>query len=354
MAVTAITEGAARDLEARIAALDRKRADDFPISGHSVLGRLYATQALHDLVPDRAAMRIAWAIGRLRWYWPSARRKAIARVSLTVKGTPREGEERELARKELSVEAMRVEVDWRPRLLERAPIEGLDRLERVRESGRPVLLTAAHLGSGSTRCLSRRGIRYTVATGPWMDPDAKIERRGYRAYHARERRRAGEERGIRFVIMGGSFELLRALLERGETCCVYCDSPGQMRTRMAGKVAHLASGPAMLAHQTGAVVVPVAALLDTRGPHVEILEPIDPSEMTGPQEIVDRLAGIYGDMMVRHPEQVEPAGFTRGIFKDDAASYPADIWWPPPMHERARNKAVNALRRLRGRLRGGN
>ncbi|MFL5913175.1 MAG: hypothetical protein ACJ768_21730 [Gaiellaceae bacterium] len=352
MAVTAGAQLPERDLDAEIAALDRKRAEDFRITGHSVLGRLYATEALHRLIPDRMALRIAYGIGWLRWYWPSARRKAIARVSLTVKGTPREGEERKLARRELSIQAMRRELEWRSRLLDRAQIDGLDRLERIRRSGRAMLLTGAHIGSESTRCLSRRGVRYAVATGPWLDPDAKVERRGYRAYRARERRRSGEARGIRYVIMGGSFELLRALLERGETCFVMCDSPGSMRTRMAGKVARLASGPAMLAHQTGAVVVPVTSVLDTRGLHLEILEPIDPRTLGGPQEMVDRLAEIYGDAMVRHPEQVEPAGFTKGVFAEDSAAYPSDLWWFPPLRTRVRNKSRNALRRLKERLDG--
>jgi lauroyl/myristoyl acyltransferase len=353
VAVTAATQGPARDLDAEIAALDRKRADDFRIVGHSVFGRLYATEALHRLVPDRIALRIAWAIGWLRWYWPSARRKAIARVSLTVAGTPREDEVRKLARRELSINAMCDEAGWRRSMLRRTPIEGLERLEAALASDRGVLLTGAHIGGGAAGALREQGVSFYSAVGAWLDPDAPIERRGYKHYRAQARRRWAEENGTRFVIMGGSFEVLRALLQRGETCTVFCDSPGKMRTRMAGKVAYLASGPAMLSDQTGAVVVPTVALLDTRGPHVEILEPIDPRKLNGPQEIADRLASIYGDLMVRHPEQVQPLGFTRDVFKEEGAAYPSDLWWFPPMRTRAKNKAINVLRRLRGKLDGG-
>ena len=354
MAVTTAIQETAPDLEARIAALDRKRADDFRIARHSVIGRLYATETLHRLVPDRTALRIAWGIGRLRWYWPSERRKAIARVSLTVKGTRREGEERELARRELSIRMLRRELAWRRPLLRRAPIEGVERLEAALASGRPVLITGAHIGAGGARVLMEHGFSWYAAVGSWLDPDAPVERRGYKGYWMRARRRWGEEAGVRYVIMGGSFDLLRALLERGETCLAFCDTPGRMRTHMAGKVAHLASGPAMLAHQTGALVVPIAGLLDTRGPHVEILEPIDPLTVEGPQEIVDRLAGIYGELTVRHPEQVEPAGFTREVFAEDGVAYPSDLWWFPSLRTQAWNKTMNALRRLRGRLNGGN
>lgn len=354
MAVTAPRREPARDLDAEIAALDRKRADDFHITGHSVVGRLYATEAVHRLLPDRVALGIAWGVGWLSWYWPSARRKAIARVSLTVKGTPREHEVRKLAHRELSINAIRAEAGWRRSMLRRAPIEGRERLEAALASDRGVLLTGAHIGGPATGVLREQGVSSYSAVGAWLDPDAPIERRGYRHYRARARRRWGEESGTRWVIMGGSFELLRALLERGETCTVFCDTPGRMRARMAGKAAHLASGPAMLSHQTGAIVVPISSLLDTRGPHVEILEPIDPRTLGGPQEIVDRLAEIYGELTVRHPEQVQPTGFTREVFAEDGAAYPSDLWWFPSLRTRAKNKTINALRRLRGKLDGGN
>ncbi|MFL5913174.1 MAG: hypothetical protein ACJ768_21725 [Gaiellaceae bacterium] len=348
----AFAEVRERDLDAEIAAIDRKRADEIHVVGHSLFGRIYAIERLHDLVPIGLAMRIAWAIGWLRWYWPPARRRAIGRISLTVAGTSRAGEERALARKELAVHAMRFELDARSMAFRRARVEGLDRLERARVSGRPLLLTGAHIGGGWARAIAERGFAYTTPVGAWLDPDADVEWRGRMGYRARGYRRWALGIGVRYVPMGGSYEVLRALLERGETCMVMCDPPGSMRTRMAGKAARMASGPATLAHETGALVVPVLGLLHFDGPHVEVLEPIDPLTLGGPQEILDRLAEIYGDLMVRHPEQVEPAGFTKGVFAEDSAGYPSDLWWFPALRTRARNKTRNALRRLEERLDG--
>ena len=346
----AATEVRRRDLDSEIAAIDRKRADEIHVAGHSLLGRIYAIEALHDLVPVGVAMRIAWAIGRLRWYWPPARRRAIGRVSLTVKGTPREGEERDLARKELAVHAMRFEMDARNVVFRRARVEGLDRVERARATGRPLLLTGVHIGGGWPRVIAHRGFTYTSPVGAWLDPDADVDWRGRMGYRARGYRRWALEVGVRYVPMGGSYELLRALLERGETCLVMCDPAGSMRTRMAGKAARLASGPARLAHETGALVLPMSGLIHFDGPHIEVLEPIDPKELGGPQEITDRLAEIYGELMVRHPEQVEPAGFLKDVFAADDERYPRDLWSTPPLRTRAKNRALNTLR---GRKRDG-
>src|SRR5436305_1334423 len=160
-----------RDLDAEIAAIDRKRYDQIRVTGHSVLGRLYATHHLHRLVPHRVALGIAWAIGWLRWYWPPVRRRAIGRVSLTVAGTPREGEVRKLAHRELSIQAMRFELGWRYQIFDDVPIEGRDPLERAMSADRPTLITGAHVGGGITQVMAQTGIGLYGAAGTWLDPD---------------------------------------------------------------------------------------------------------------------------------------------------------------------------------------
>jgi lauroyl/myristoyl acyltransferase len=346
MAGAELRSAADRDLDAEIADLERPRAREMQVRGLSLAARVYSIAALHRVVPDRLALRIAWAVGWLRWYWPPARRRAIARVQLTVARTPRAGEARALARRELSIHAMRLELGWHPRLVMRAPFEGLERLERVRSSGQPVVLTSAHIDHGTANAVIARGYVYATAAGAWLDPDATVLT-GYASFKARRMREWGEALGIKFVTAGGSHELLRALLERGEMLFVMCDVPGRMRTRMAGKTAHLASGPAALAYETGAAVVPIVSQLHADGPRLEALEPIDARRASGAQEIADRLAAIYGDLMVRHPEQVEPTGFTRGSFVEDSEGYPLSLWFPPPIRERAKAKASRALAAMR-------
>ncbi|MFL5913173.1 MAG: lysophospholipid acyltransferase family protein [Gaiellaceae bacterium] len=347
----AFAEVRERDLDAEIAALGPRPGDDIHVSGHSVLGRLYAMEALHDLVPDRLAMRIAWAIGWLRWYWPPARRRAIGRVSLTVAGTSREDEVRRLARGELTVQAMRVELNLRHRLIHRAAIEGLEHLERVRASGRPMLMTGAHVGGGLSAVLSSHGFPFVSPAGPWLDPGAKIERRGYFGHFTRACLRWAESVDVRYVYTGDSYPLMRRLLERRETCWIMSDVPGSARTWMAGKDARVASGPARLAHETGALVVPVLGLLRVDGPHVRVLEPIDPERFSGPQEIVDRLAAIFGEQMIRHPEQLEPTGFAKGVFAEDGEAYPLELWRQPALRTQAKQGALGLIGRARQQLR---
>ncbi len=55
MAATRVRTQPERDLDAEIAALARPRAHELKIDGISPIGRLYATLALHRLVPDRPA-----------------------------------------------------------------------------------------------------------------------------------------------------------------------------------------------------------------------------------------------------------------------------------------------------------
>jgi hypothetical protein len=113
----------------------------------------------------------------------------------------------------------------------------------------------------------------------------------------------------------------------------------------------VASGPAMLAHETGAVVVPVVGTIHVDGPHVRVLEPIDPRTLSGPQEMVDRLAAIFGEQMVRHPEQVEPAGFMKGVFAERGQTYPHELWSPPALRTQAKLAALGILARARQQLR---
>jgi lauroyl/myristoyl acyltransferase len=101
-----------------------------------------------------------------------------------------------------------------------------------------------------------------------------------------------EEAGCRWVHRGGSYELLRALLERGEVCYITWDTPGKQNVpvRLLGRTWHVAGNVARLALQTGARVVPGFSMREGNAPISVLFPGIDPSEVGGESEVNGRMA----------------------------------------------------------------
>jgi hypothetical protein len=123
------------------------------------------------------------------------------------------------------------------------------------------------------------------------------------------------------------------------------DLPGTFPVQMAGKRAYLRTGIARLACETDALIVPAIALLESSGPSLHVLEPIDPRSAKDHQEVLERLAEAAGEVIVEHPASVEPIVFIREIWRDDAAAYPVELW------RRRRLRDILAMLGPRRRLR---
>jgi lauroyl/myristoyl acyltransferase len=312
--------------------------------------RVFANESVQRIVPDRLALSLARCAGRVRWLWPPARRRAIGRVSLTVAGTHRANDVVSLAREELIIQAMRAELLWRPWIASKTPLVGADRLDAALASGRSVILASAHLGAPGG-VLAAHGYRDIAAvTGDWLVPKSGQLPGGYAGYKALAIRRRADSANTRLIAAGGTYPLLRSLLEDRVTVLLMVDLPGTMRTRMAGKTAYLRSGLVRLAHETGALVVPLVPLLERAGPSVRVLEPLDARETDGPQELLDRLADVFGEMIVDHPASLEPLAGLPDIWRDDSGSHPIELWRPRHLRDHAvavRRAAAAARRRPR-------
>jgi hypothetical protein len=148
---------------------------------------------------------------------------------------------------------------------------------------------------------------------------------------------------MRLVFRGNAYRTLDALLARGEIVVIAVDVPGSSRTVLAGKTAYVGSGIPNLAFQREALIVPMMGRIEKRRPRMYVHEAIDPRDFTDSQELLDHLAALVGDEILRQPERVDPNILWRSVWREDSGAYPEEHW--------RRRRPVRAFRRrVRGKL----
>jgi KDO2-lipid IV(A) lauroyltransferase len=197
---------------------------------------------------------------------------------------------------------VQAELHWRPWLGRRTPIEGLAHLEAAVAAGRGVIFATAHVGPflGLVHALAARGIKVYISGGQFGGEPAFDGRRGRWTLM---QNRWVEDAGSRWVHRGGSYPLLRALLERGEICFMTVDAPGTIEVDFAGHPARVRGGVAALALETGATIVPGATLRRGWGQVGVFLEPVDPAGFDDPVELTRHLTRVVGDLVRAEAEQ---------------------------------------------------
>src|SRR5256714_5358097 len=287
-----------------LAEIERPKAHLYPPRDQTLATRLYGSAWLHRAVPTPLALRLAALRGRLEWHLVPRRRAYALGVTETIRGLPHGAPEAaRFARRRLVEDAVCAELQWRPWLDRRMPIEGFQRFAEVRSEGRGVIIATAHIGPfmGLVRAIGARGIKVYVSGGRWGGDDAHSGRRGQ---WTATQNRSMEEAGGRWVHRGGSYRLLRALLERGEVCFVAVDAPGTIEVELAGRPARVRAGLAALAIETGAAVIPGQTLRRGWGQVGILHEPVDPSDFDDPPGLTHHLVDIFGRALLRDPEQV--------------------------------------------------
>jgi lauroyl/myristoyl acyltransferase len=268
----------ARDLDEALAEVDRPKSHLLVAPPAGLAARIYSSPTFHRLLPAPIAVRLAELRGTLEFRLLSFRRDdAIARAALLLDAeTPDTPEVRRLARGLLQENAVQSELSWRPWLVPKARVEGLEHIERALAEGRPIVVGTLHLGSllCLVQVLGYHGHRFYVSGGhrpgtpPWP---------GYLGRWVAAMNRNVERAGGRWVYRGGSYSVLRALLERGSICMVGQDILGDLPVPILGRRTRLVRGPLNLARETGAVYLP--AFGSRRGSRhtVRFLDPIDTS-----------------------------------------------------------------------------
>lgn len=261
--------------------------------------------ALRCRVPMFAKVAAAELLGRLdRRRQPAELAEARGIIETVVAGTSRESEIERLAHRRLVDERMREAAFWRSRW-DRDAVLGAENMHAALGEGRGVILSFCHLGffHGSIAALASQAGRTTyIATNSWfLDPPDGSDW-GCRIEHWR--RQVARMNG-RIVRMPGTFDTLRALLERGEVVMVAFDMPGNTETRFLGKPVMMASGTAKLARQTDAVVLPLGCSRRGLRLATEFGRPIDSRQHTGLQSLQWALAQVHEEWILDRPETLE-------------------------------------------------
>jgi lauroyl/myristoyl acyltransferase len=291
-------------LAQRLEELERPKAQLLEPTNQTLPVRIYGSKAFHRALPTPLALRLAALRGRLEWHAVPRRRAYALELTEAIRGLPRDSPEAErYARRRLVEDAIQAELHWRPWLGRKTPIEGLAHLTDARARGRGVIYATAHTGPflGVIHALGARGIKIYISGGQWGGEPAFDGRRGRWTLM---QNRWVEDAGSRWVHRGGSYALLRALLDRGEICLMTVDAPGRVEVDFAGHPARVRGGVASLALESGAAIVPAATFRRGWGQAATLLEPIDPAGFNDAVELTRHLAGVLGGLLLREPEQV--------------------------------------------------
>lgn len=296
-----------RNIEQALQDLDRPQSHLLGVRDVSRRVRLYASPRWRRPLPTPVALQGARLIGAGRWLaLGHERRRALAWAMRMLNAKRPSPAARRLARRAMMEHAAKVELAWRPWTVARMEIRGIEHLRAARRAGRGVVLISAHLGSwlALLRVLGLREgrvwvIRYRAIAGQEPLP-------GYIGLEKVVQTRAVERAGIRFVGRGDSYEVVRALLSRGEVCFLMFDFRGRTPTKLLGRRMSLASGAAALAWDLRAPVVPVFPVRRGCAQIGEMRPAIWPGDFADARALHDHLARLVSRTMRKHAGQAYP------------------------------------------------
>jgi lauroyl/myristoyl acyltransferase len=286
-------------LEQRLEEIERPASDFRGLTGQTLAVRLYSSAWIHRILPAALALRLAALRGVAEWYLVGRRREEARELTRAIRGVADD----RAARRRLAADALRAELQWRPRLYRRATIEGLEHLESARARGRGVILANVHVGPlvAIVHALAPRGVRFYLPGSEWGDAPV---RHGLRGRWIVQQNRWIEEAGSRWVPLGGSFSVLLALLARGEVLLFAVDVPGTLEVDLAGRPARVRTGLGALALESGAPVLPIWTLIRGTRCVCTIGEAIDPAGFAGKDDLVRHVVSVVSAPFVEAPEQV--------------------------------------------------
>jgi lauroyl/myristoyl acyltransferase len=185
--------------------------------------------------------------------------------------TPLRGTEGEVARRAIREIFQCMEIFWRPWLMERGEIDGLETLLRAQREGRGVVTVFPHFGM----VYAQFHIMRRFAVDAWVVGSSyhfEADGSGYDARFARRGRQyidlLGRDRSLsRTRRTDGTESVYPRVLELlgdGATVSLAFDIAGGMPTPFLGRTLSLTGGPARLATATNALVVPF--VVRRRGP----------------------------------------------------------------------------------------
>jgi lauroyl/myristoyl acyltransferase len=288
------------DLDLALADLERPKASLLTVGREHPLKALYHRPGLHRRVPFPLAWSAAYLQAVGAGWLPRARRRWRARAALALGAPAGSPAANRLARRLRVQKGLLAELTWHPERAARMPVDGLEHLEAARAAGKGTLIATIHLGPllALVHALAARGLKLYVVGGHRLwEPPANQS--------IVFMNRMVEEAGARWVHVGGAFPVVRALLERGETCVILFDIPGGFQTRLGGQPAMVSDAFADLAVQTGAAVVPAYAVHRRGRMSGHLMAPMTPVEDEGAEPFAHRVVGAFDDVIAHHLDQAQ-------------------------------------------------
>ena len=259
------------------------------------------------VIPIAVAFRLAepyavWA-GRTKTpLWERFRRFQ----RLLLEHTPLAGREEEIAQRQLGEMFRCLELFWRPWLMERGAIEGIEQLHAARSSGRGVVAVFPHFGLPYAQfpLMPRFGIEaWTLAGGHHFQDLGG----GYVGRFARQGGAYINQLGPgRAIVAGKAFEPALELLREGATVSVAFDLVGSTPTPFLGRMLSLASGASRLACEADAVVAPFVVPRVGRRPMMKFAPPIDSRDYADAVSLQAAIARVMEQWALETPEAVWP------------------------------------------------
>lgn len=224
--------------------------------------------------------------------------------------TPLAGTEEAVARRSVVEWYRCAELFWRPWLMRRGEIRGIEHLEAARAEGRGIAGVFPHFGIPYAQfpIMRRYGVDAWVIASPrhYEDLgdgyDARMTRRG-KAYVDM----LGPGRAIVRLPGQAAFDCALQTLRDGALVSVAFDLPGSTPTPFLGRMVSLVSGPSQLAHQADAVVLPFILRVGHDRPVLEFAAPIDSRDHADPAALQAAIALVFERWALERPEAVWPS-----------------------------------------------
>lgn len=222
--------------------------------------------------------------------------------------TPQIGVADDIARRAIVEYFECVEIFWRPWLMNRGEIEGMHHYREAVARKRGVLGVFPHYGMAYAQfpIQHRFGVDAWVIASPHHYMDIGTGYDGRFAKHAREQYidQLGPDRAIarrRGTDKPGAFEPALELLRSGATLNCAFDVGGSLPTPFLGRQLSLASGPAKLAHESEALVVPFVIRRRRQYPVLRFEEIIDPRDHEDPVSLQAAIAAVMERWALEEP-----------------------------------------------------
>ncbi len=266
--------------------------------------RLKTSPLLRRLVPTRFVVSRAERKGEAVWQEAGREHeRALETMAAVVCGTAREPELAELSRRHVIENHVWDGLFWQRWGPPRIEPRSRELLLELAASPRGMILSPCHIGPyfRSGRLFEALGIKTYAASGEWFFQAPSNDYWGRRL--ARWRRSVWR---IRLVPATGSYEVLRALLARGECVWVYFDMPGRRQTPFLGKTAALADGTVRLAEETGAPIVPMRARRAAHEVWLDVGTPLEAADFRDTEALQRELARRHDAWILELPEAMAP------------------------------------------------